>query len=104
MEHLSYAHPGKALLEDFLTPLDLSCSAIARATGVPSRHINEIIHGKRRITADTAIRLASALGTSARYWLILQADHDLAIALRLFDPSFHQVEPVAVSQRFYNGV
>jgi addiction module HigA family antidote len=101
---LSYAHPGKVLLEQFLTPRELSCSAIARATGVPSRQINEIIHGRRRVTADTAIRLASALGTSARYWLILQADHDLAMALRLFDASFHEVEPIAVSQRFYDGV
>lgn len=70
-------HPGDILLEDFLKPLDLSQNALARAIGVPPRRINEIVLGKRGVTADTAMRLARAFGTSERFWLGLQADYDL---------------------------
>lgn len=70
-------HPGEILLEEFLKPLDLSQNALARAIGVPPRRINEIVLGKRGITADTAMRLARAFGTSERFWLGLQADYDL---------------------------
>jgi antitoxin HigA-1 len=70
-------HPGEILLEEFLKPLDLSQNALARAIGVPPRRINEIVLGKRGVTADTAMRLARAFGTSERFWLGLQADYDL---------------------------
>ena len=70
-------HPGEVLLEEFLQPMGVSQNALARAAGVPPRRINEIVLGKRGITADTAIRLAAALGTSERFWLGLQADYDL---------------------------
>jgi len=70
-------HPGDILLEDFLKPLELSQNALARAIGVPPRRINEIVLGKRGVTADTAMRLARAFGTSERFWLGLQADYDL---------------------------
>jgi len=70
-------HPGEILLEEFLKPLDLSQNELARAIGVPPRRINEIVLGKRGVTADTAVRLARALGTSERFWLGLQADYDL---------------------------
>lgn len=70
-------HPGEVLLEEFLVPLNLSQNAIARAIGVPPRRINEIVLGKRSITADTAIRLAAHLGTSEKFWMGLQADYDL---------------------------
>jgi len=70
-------HPGKVLFEQFLKPNGLSQNALARELGVPPRRINEIILGKRGITADTALRLASHFGNSPRFWMGLQADFDL---------------------------
>lgn len=77
MKRLRNIHPGEVLLEEFLTPMDLSQNAIARAIGVPPRRVNEIVLGKRGITADTAIRLAKYFGTSEQFWMGLQADYDL---------------------------
>ncbi len=77
MKRLRNIHPGEILLEEFLKPLDLSQNALARAIGVPPRRINEIVLGKRSITADTAIRLARHFGTSEQFWMGLQADFDL---------------------------
>lgn len=74
MKTLPNIHPGEVLLEEFLTPLGISQNALARAAGVPPRRINEIVLGKRGVSADTAVRLAAALGTSERFWLGLQAD------------------------------
>lgn len=82
MKPLPNVHPGEVLLEEFLEPLGISQNALARATGVPPRRINEIVLGKRGITADTAVRLAAALGTSERFWLGLQADYELEEAHR----------------------
>jgi antitoxin HigA-1 len=73
-------HPGEVLLEEFLKPMNLSQNQIALAIRVPARRINEIIHGKRRITADTALRLARYFDMSPRFWLGLQMDYDLDIA------------------------
>ncbi|TMI21419.1 MAG: HigA family addiction module antidote protein [Betaproteobacteria bacterium] len=73
----NHSHPGIVLLEQFLKPSGLSQNALARDIGVPPRRINEIILGKRGITADTALRLAKHFGNSARYWMSLQADFDL---------------------------
>jgi addiction module HigA family antidote len=70
-------HPGKVLWQDFLEPKGISQNALARDIGVPPRRINEIILGKRGISADTAIRLAKRFGNSERYWMQLQADFDL---------------------------
>ena len=70
-------HPGEVLLEEFLNPMGISQNALARAIGVPPRRINEIILGKRAVTADTALRLATFFGTSEGFWLGLQADYDL---------------------------
>lgn len=70
-------HPGEVLLEEFLLPMNVSQNALARAINVPPRRINEIVLGKRSITADTAIRLAEYFGTSEKFWMGLQADHDL---------------------------
>lgn len=70
-------HPGKVLFEQFMKPAALSQNALARDLGVPPRRINEIILGKRGITADTALRLAKRFGNSARFWMALQADFDL---------------------------
>ena len=74
---LENIHPGEVLLEEFLVPIGLSQNRIAREIGVPPRRINEIVHGKRAITADTALRLARYFGTSEAFWMGLQADYDL---------------------------
>jgi len=79
---LPNVHPGEVLREEFLEPLGLSQNRLARELGVPPRRINEIVLGKRSITADTALRLARHFGTSERFWLGLQADFDLEEARR----------------------
>lgn len=70
-------HPGEILLEEFLEPMGLSQYRVAKDTGVPPRRINEIVHGKRSVTADTALRLSRFFGTSERFWLNLQTRYDL---------------------------
>ena len=70
-------HPGKVLLRDFLEARSISQNALARDIGVPPRRINEIVLGKRGISADTAIRLAKHFGNSAQFWMQLQVDFDL---------------------------
>ena len=71
------SHPGRILHEQFMKPAGLSQNALAREIGVPPRRINEIILGKRGITADTALRLAKHFGNAPRFWMELQADFDL---------------------------
>lgn len=78
-QKLAPLHPGEVLLEEFVRPLDLSQNQLARELKVP-RRINEIILGKRGITADTALRLARHFGTSSEFWLGLQADYELDVA------------------------
>ena len=78
-EKLHPIHPGEVLLEEFLKPLALSQSRLALDIGVHPRRINEIVLGKRSITADTALRLARYFGNSPQFWLGLQADYDLDI-------------------------
>ncbi|MEW6240061.1 MAG: HigA family addiction module antitoxin [Chloroflexota bacterium] len=80
-DKLSPVHPGEVLLEEFLTPMGLSQNRLALDIGVHARRINEIVLGKRSVTADTALRLARYFGTSPQFWLGLQADYDLDIAL-----------------------
>lgn len=77
MKKLPNIHPGEILLEEFLKPMELSQSALARAISVPPRRVNEIVLAKRSITADTAIRLAEYFGTSEQFWMGLQTDFDL---------------------------
>ncbi|MEE8342563.1 MAG: HigA family addiction module antitoxin [Gammaproteobacteria bacterium] len=77
MTKLTNIHPGEVLLEEFLVPMGISQNRIARNMGVPPRRINEIVHGKRAVTADTALRLARYFGTSEEFWMGLQADFDL---------------------------
>jgi addiction module HigA family antidote len=95
MKKLPNIHPGEILLEEFLSPLGISQNALARAANVPPRRINEIVLGKRGITADTAVRLAVALGTSERFWLGLQADFDLEQARRALGKKIGQLERIA---------
>ncbi len=77
---LAPVHPGEILLEEFMQPLGLSQTRLGRDLGVSPRRINEIVHGKRSITADTALRLSRYFGTSAEFWLGLQTDYDLDTA------------------------
>ena len=72
-------HPGEILQEEFLTPLELTQHRLAVSIRVPPRRINEIVHGKRRITTDTALRLSRFFGTSERFWINLQTRYDLAV-------------------------
>jgi addiction module HigA family antidote len=72
-------HPGVILLEEFLEPFGISQYRLAKSISVPPRRINEIVHGKRSITADTALRLARFFGTTERFWLNLQVRYDLEV-------------------------
>jgi len=72
-------HPGEILAEEFLVPLGVSQYRLAKNIGVPARRINEIVHGLRGISADTALRLARFFGTSAEFWMNLQARFDLEV-------------------------
>jgi addiction module HigA family antidote len=72
-------HPGEVLLEEYLKPLEVSQYRLAKSISVPPRRINEIVHGKRAITADTALRLARFFGSSERFWLNLQVRYDLEV-------------------------
>jgi len=80
-DKLHPVYPGEVLLEEFLKPMKLSQNRLALDIGVHPRRINEIVLGKRGITADTALRLARYFGTSPQFWLGLQADYDLDIAI-----------------------
>jgi addiction module HigA family antidote len=73
-------HPGEILLEEFLRPLELSQYRLAKSISVPPRRINEIVHGKRAITADTALRLSRFFDTTAQFWINLQGRYDLELA------------------------
>lgn len=74
---LDNIHPGEVLLEEFLKPMDVSAYRLAKETFIPQTRVSAIIKGKRRITANTALRLSKFFGTSAKFWLGLQADYDL---------------------------
>jgi addiction module HigA family antidote len=76
-KRLAPVHPGEVLLEEFLMPMEISQYRLAKEIGVPARRINEIVHGTRAVSADTAIRLARYLGTSERFWMNLQTQWDL---------------------------
>jgi antitoxin HigA-1 len=95
MKTLPNIHPGEVLLEEFLTPMGISQNALARAAAVPPRRINEIVLGKRSLSADTAVRLARVFGTSERFWLGLQTDYDLEEARRALGKRIDRVERIA---------
>lgn len=93
-------HPGEVLLEDFLNPIGLTQYRLAKGTGVPRRRINEIVHGLRGVTADTALRLARFFGTSEQFWLSLQNRYDLE---RERDRLGDQLNDVEVFNRLADG-
>jgi antitoxin HigA-1 len=95
-KRLSPIHPGEILLEEFLEPMGISQYRIAKDIGVPPRRINEIVHGNRAVSADTALRLAKYFGTSERFWLNLQVRYELEIEKdRLGDRLETEVIPLA---------
>lgn len=87
-------HPGEVLLEDFMKPLEITQYALAKAINVPARRINEIVHGNRVITADTALRLGKYFGVNPQSWMNLQSHYDLEMAQRnLGDKLDKEVHP-----------
>jgi antitoxin HigA-1 len=97
-DKLMPVHPGEVLLEEFLKPMNLSQNQMALALRVPARRINEIVHGKRRVTADTALRLALYFDMSPRFWLGLQMDYDLDVANDAIGDRLHQEVAVLVNE------
>ena len=77
MSNLKNIHPGEILLEEFLKPLDISAYRLSKDTFIPQTRVSEIVKGRRRITADTALRLSRYFGNSAKFWLGLQDDYDI---------------------------
>lgn len=88
-------HPGEVLMLEYLQPLEVTQHRLAVAIGVPPRRINEIVHGKRRITTDTALRLARYFGTSERFWLNLQDRYDIEVERDRLGPSLDEIQPLA---------
>ncbi len=90
-------HPGEILLEEFLRPLGVSQYQLAKAVDVPARRINEIVHGQRRISADTALRLARYFGTSERFWINLQARYDLEVEKDRLGAALDDIQPLSAA-------
>ena len=90
-------HPGEILLTEFLEPLGVSQYQLAKAVDVPARRINEIVHGQRRISADTALRLSRYFGTSERFWLSLQARYDLEIEKDRLGMALDVIQPLSAT-------
>ena len=89
--------PGEMLMEDFLEPLGIPQYRLAQAIGVPARRINEIVHGSRRISADTALRLSRYFGMSDGFWLNLQGHYDLEIEKDRLSETLKDIEPLAAA-------
>jgi addiction module HigA family antidote len=90
-------HPGEILVEEFLGPLGVSQYQLAKAVDVPARRINEIVHGQRRISADTALRLARYFGTSERFWINLQARYDLEVEKDRLGAALDYIQPLSAA-------
>ena len=96
-KRLAPVHPGEILLEEFLMPIGISQYRLAKDVGVPPRRINQIVHGTRAVSADTALRLARYFGTSERFWLNLQAQYDLDVEYdRIGERIEKEIRPLAV--------
>jgi len=87
-------HPGEVLLEEYLVPLGITQHRLAVAIDVPPRRINEIVHGKRGISADTALRLARYFGTTERFWLNLQGRYDLEVERDRLAERLERIQPL----------
>ncbi len=95
MAKLKNIHPGEILLEEFLVPMGISQTRLAHAISVPPRRINEIVLGKRGITADTALRLSKVFGTSVQFWMGLQDEYELREARSAIEDQLRRMEPLA---------
>jgi antitoxin HigA-1 len=94
---LAPVHPGEILLEEFLRPLRVSQYHLAKEIGVPARRINEIVHGQRRISADTALRLARFFGTSEGFWINLQSRYDLEVEKDRLGDTLEEIRPLTAA-------
>lgn len=86
--------PGEILMEEFLVPMGITQNRLAVSIGVPPRRINEIVHGKRRITADTALRLGRYFGMTAQFWINLQTHYDLEVEMDMLGSSLDRIQPL----------
>ncbi len=96
-ELIDVIHPGEVLMEDFIEAFGITQNRLAVAIGVPPRRINEIVHGKRGITADTAIRLARYFGTSEEFWMNLQAHYELRLERPALRETVANIIPLKVA-------
>jgi antitoxin HigA-1 len=94
MDKIEPIHPGEVLMEDFIDGFGITQHKLAVAIGVPPRRINEIVHGKRRITADTALRLGRYFGTSDQFWLNLQTRYDLEVEKDALGDALDRIKPL----------
>jgi addiction module HigA family antidote len=92
MKRLANIHPGEVLLEEFLNPLEISAYKLSKDLGIPQTRISQILQGKRRITADTAVRLSKYFGNSAKFWLGLQDDFDIEEELIILSEQLNSIE------------
>ncbi len=98
MKKIKPVHPGEILFEEFLKPMEISQNQLGRGLGISPRRINEIIHGNRSVTTDTALRLSVYFGNSASFWLGLQMDYDLEKAEDALSPRIQkEVQPLALA-------
>ena len=92
MEKLANIHPGEVLMEEFLLPMEITAYRLSKDLEIPQTRISQILKGKRRITADTALRLGSYFGNSAKFWLGLQDDYDIEEEKRLNEGIFRKIQ------------
>jgi len=95
---LAPVHPGEVLMDDFIGPLGITQHRLAIAIAVPPRRINEIVHGQRRITADTALRLARYFATSDQFWINLQSHYDLEVAADAISEVLARIQPLLIAR------
>jgi len=94
MEKLANIHPGEVLMEEFLLPLEISAYRLSKDLDIPQTRISQIVKGQRRITADTALRLSSYFGNSAKFWLGLQNDYDIEEEKKINEPIFKKIRSI----------
>ena len=92
MEKLANIHPGEVLLEEFLIPMEISAYRLSKDLDIPQTRVSQILKGKRRITADTALRLSSYFGNSAKFWLGLQDDYDIEEEKQINEAAFRRIQ------------
>lgn len=97
MEALNNIHPGEVLMEEFLQPMGISAYRLAKETGIPQTRISEIIKGRRRVTADTALRFSKYFGTTPKFWLGLQDDYDIEEGQHLISEELNEIKTLQSS-------